>query len=455
MLDKLFINCTYPDFKAGEMKKGAVGIKEGRIEFVSSKPNDCYPESKETIDVKGNIISPGFIDIHMHEEDFLKEGYRYIVANMLLRQGVTTCVGGNCGNQRQRIKIFREGIDKLEGSPVNYMMLAGYNTIRSDCGVELYETPTENQKLQIKESILEEIENGAAGISFGLEYGPGITMDEMINAVDLLEDKGALVAAHYRHDSRRSIESIKEMIQLQNSIENPFQISHLSSCSAMEQMEEALEIINDAMAKDPRLNYDTYPYNAFSARIGTEVFAEGCFEEWNKSYDSIMLTDDPYRVKFCDEELFYKARREYPDMYAVAFVMEEPEIELAIVNANGMIASDATIFNGHGHPRAGGTFARVLGKYVREQNSLSLYDALRKMTILPAERMRLHQKGRIEVGCDADLVVFDKDEIIDKSTFEGILPPEGIIYVYVSGEVAVKGKEVVNEGLGEFMQPGR
>lgn len=454
MLDKLFINCVYPDFGEKAMKKGAVGIKGGRIEFISSGENG-YPEAEKVIDIDGNVLSPGFIDIHMHEENFIMEGYRYVVANMLLRQGVTTCIGGNCGNLRQGIKDFRDGIERLKGSPVNYMMLVGYNTIRTDCGVELYDHPSKEKQKLIDRRVLQEIENGASGISYGLEYGPGISMDEMIHSVGLFDDKGALVAAHYRHDSRRSIESIKEMIKLQDSIENPFQISHLSSCAAMGQMKEALEIINSAMDKDKRLNYDTYPYNAFSARIGTEVFAEGCFEEWNKSYDSIMLTDDPYRGKFCDRELFYKARNEYPDMYVVAFVMEEPDIEMAIVNENGMIASDATIFNSHGHPRAGGTFARALGKYVREQNSLSLYDALRKMTILPAERMRLHKKGRIEIGCDADLVIFNKETIIDKSSFEEILPPEGIFSVYIKGEIAVEGKEVINEGLGEFIEPGR
>ncbi|MDO4396450.1 MAG: amidohydrolase family protein, partial [Clostridia bacterium] len=143
---------------------------------------------------------------------------------------------------------------------------------------------------------------------------------------------------------------------------------------------------------------------------------------------------------------------EYPDMLAVAFVMNEDEIAAAIANKYGMVASDAIITNGNGHPRAAGTFPRVLGKYVREEKVLSLVDALRKMTLEPAKVLGLDKKGIIEVGADADLTVFDPDTIIDGATFQDLhIQPEGIDYVFIGGEMATKGKETINGRLGRFI----
>lgn len=463
MSEKLFINAKFPDFEANRMVWGEVGVSGGKIDYVHmssehEKPlpeqtNPALPPHGERIDVHGHVLSPGFVDIHMHEENFVEEGYKYIVSKMLLRQGVTTCVGGNCGNRRSSIKVFRNGLERLGGSPVNYMMLVGYNSIREEAGVPLFEKPTKEAWEAIRAKIEEDIAYGACGLSFGLEYGPGIHMEEMLRAVDLLPDKGTLVSAHYRKDATGALDSIREMIELQSKIENPFQISHLSSCSAMGQMREALEVIHEAIDKYPTLNYDTYPYNAFSTRLGTEVFADGCFEKWGKSYDSVLLTDDPYKGMYCNKELFERARKEYPNMYAVAFVMNEEDIKEAIIHEDGMIGSDATVKHGNGHPRAAGTFPRILGKYVREEKALPMIDALRKMSYLPAQRMRLYAKGKIAVHCDADLVIFDPDTIIDRATYEDLLPPDGIEAVYMRGERAVDKQTVLREDLGSFIEP--
>ena len=145
-------------------------------------------------------------------------------------------------------------------------------------------------------------------------------------------------------------------------------------------------------------------------------------------------------------------REEYPDMLAVAFVMNEEEIAAAIANPNGMVASDAIINNGNGHPRAAGTFPRVLGKYVREDKALPLIDAIRKMTLEPAKRMDLDQKGRIELGCDADLTIFNPDTIIDGATFSNLhIQPEGIEAVFIDGKLALKNKVTINNRLGKYI----
>ena len=193
-----------------------------------------------------------------------------------------------------------------------------------------------------------------------------MTTEEIIEAAGISDDEHLLVAAHYRADGERSIEAIEEMIDIQSHINKRFQISHLSSCSAMGTMKKSLEIINDYMAKDPILNYDTYPYNAFSTHIGSTVFDPGCLEGWHKDYKDLLLQGESYKNQPATKESFEDARKNYPDMLVVAIVMNEDAIADAISNPNGMVASEGIIANGNGHPRAAGTFPRVLGKYVRE-----------------------------------------------------------------------------------------
>ncbi|MCD1147811.1 amidohydrolase family protein [Peptoniphilus sp. KCTC 25270] len=452
-MDVLIKNCQYPDFLEGKMKKGNIALEEGKILWIKdSIHKEDEEEAENTIDGEGKVLSPGFIDIHMHEENFLIEGKEYIIANMMLEQGVTTCVGGQCGVLRQKVDDFRQIIEEMGGSPVNYITLTGYNTLRTVKGIGRHEQPTEEQLQELIEEVNLEIHKGSFGVSFGIEYDPGITLDEMLEVVWSIPDEEILVAAHFRQDGMGAIESIEEMIEIQNKIKQKFQISHLSSCSAMGQMKETLDRIEKGIEENPNLSFDMYPYNAFSTSMGSEVFSEGCFIHWEKDYEDILLTDEPYKNVRCTQEIFDECREHYPNMLAVAFVMNEEEIEMALAHKEGMIASDGIINNGNGHPRAAGTFPRVLGRYVREKGVLSMYDALRKMTYVPAERLKLSEKGRIEEGMDADLVLFDPETIIDCATYEDIsLKPEGIEYVWIDGQFAIKDGKVVNNRLGNYL----
>ena len=153
--------------------------------------------------------------------------------------------------------------------------------------------------------------------------------------------------------------------------------------------------------------------------------------------------------------MFEEIRRDDPKQYVVAFVMNEDEIADAIANPScGMVASDGIVREKSGHPRAAGTFPRVLGKYVREDKVISLIDALRKMTLAPAKRLELSDKGRIAVGCDADITVFNPDTIMDGATFDSLyIKPVGIDAVIVNGTLALEDSEIVNDRAGVFI-PG-
>ena len=451
MYDILIKGGKYPDFEAGTFIEGNVAINDGKI--VAVGPVDG--EAKRVIDATGRVVSPGFIDIHMHEEQFLEDGEEYIMSKLMILMGVTSALGGNCGVNRQPVDVFKGIIEKMGGAPINYMVLAGYNSERTKMKIDRYEPAKEEQVDQIIEILNSELKKGAYGISFGVEYDPGMTYEEVLKVMNGIPYDDLFVSMHYRDDSTGAIPSIHEMISFAKESGKVFQISHLSSCSAMGQMDEALEILNQAMKENPRLDYDTYPYTAFSTTIGSAVFDDGCFEQWNKAPEHILMVNGKYTGEFCTPETFAEIRRDDPDVHVAAFVMNEDEIAKAIANVEGgMIGSDGGVNRRKGHPRSGGTFPRVLAKYVREDKVISLIDALRKMTLTPAKRLSLDKKGRIAEGCDADITIFDPDTIKDGSTYENLyIKPTGIDYVIVNGQMAVDHNEIVNAKAGKFI-PG-
>ena len=447
MLDYLIKDGDYPDYKTNKIVQGNIGIKGKYIVYLGM----LEPAAKETIDASGMIVSPGFIDIHMHEEDFLKEGKHYDISNHMLEMGVTTACGGNCGHSRQPLRIFKHIVRELGGVPINYCMQSGYNNLRVDDGIGPFEKTTEKMREKYIRVLNEEIKEGSYGVSFGIEYDPGITFEEMIFISRVSDNPDHLFSAHYRSDTTKNLDSVKEMIRFSKEIKPRFQISHLSSCAAFSNMKDALYLIDKAMERDPGLNFDTYPYNAFSCTLGSTVFDEGFLDDWGKGYEDVLLLGEPYKNIRCTEEIFRKARKDYPGMLAVAFAMEEEDIRLAVKHKSGMIASDGLLRDGNGHPRAAGTFPRVLGRYVRDAKLMPMIDALRKMTLEPAERLRLFNKGRIEEGCDADITVFDPEAIMDRADFSYLEKPDGIKHIFIWGEPAMIEGEVINRRLGKFI----
>lgn len=453
MLDIKIVNGKIIDVENKKVIDGDLGIKDGKITDIGS----VLEEAKVVIDAEGKHISPGFIDIHMHEEDFsLTKKEEYDISDTMLSMGVTTCAVGNCGNNRQSIAELYDFI-KEKGNPVNYLTYIGHNFLRVGVGnTDIYKKSSKEQIEKMQKLVKEAIDFGAVGVSYGLEYCPGIDTEEAIAITKEIKGRDdLLLAAHYRKDAIHALDSIDEMAYIGKETKIPFQISHLSSCSAFGNMTEALNLIQNLADSGLDLMVDAYPYDAFSTFIGSAVFDDGCLETWKKSYDSIMLTEEPFKGMFCDKELFEKARKEYPKMLAVAYVMNEEEIIEALNHPLVMVASDGIYRNHSGHPRGAGTFPRVIGRFVRDQKVMEFFDAINKMTYMPAKRLKLKNKGLLKEGYDADITIFNYDTIIDNATFQDPqLKPEGIDYVIVNGKVAVEKGKTVSNTLGKFYKRG-
>ncbi|MBP1924198.1 N-acyl-D-amino-acid deacylase [Sedimentibacter acidaminivorans] len=451
MLDIKILNGKIIDIKNKKIIEGDIGIKESKIVEIGQVLSSAYVE----IDAKGNYISPGFIDIHMHEEDLLlTKKMEYDISQTMLNMGVTTCATGNCGNNRQSIRDLHDFIEE-KGNPVNYMSFIGHNYLRNQVGsTDIYKKSTKSQIEKMQSMVEDAINFGAVGVSYGLEYCPGIDIEEAISITKGIKGRrDLLLSAHYRKDSIYAIDAIKEMGQIGRETDIPFQISHLSSCSAYGNMTEALVTIDELVNSGLDLQVDAYPYDAFSTYIGSAVFDDGCLELWNRDYNSIMLAEKPFQGMRCNKELFEKARRDYPEMLAVAYVMNEDEIIQALNHPLVMVASDGLYRNHQGHPRGAGTFPRVIGSFVRDRKVMNFFDAIYKMTYMPAKRLGLKSKGLLEEGYDADIVIFNYDTIIDKATFEDPqLKPDGIECVIIDGKVAIKNKNLANNTIGKFIK---
>jgi N-acyl-D-amino-acid deacylase len=443
------INGKIPNFDEMKLEEKDVLIKDGKIEKIGK----IEEEADQVIDAKGKVVSPGFIDIHMHEEVIENVEDPYFTSYYELKMGTTTCVGGNCGNNRQSVKEFKDYIDK-NGAPVNYLSFIGHNYLRNQVGIEdRYRAATDEEIEKMKELIKETLPLGILGISYGIEYSPGIDFKELVEITKALDSKDYLLSAHYRSDGEKSVESIEEMVKISTESGVPMQIAHIGSCSAFGFMKETLDMIKEYQDKGADVMADCYPYDAFATFIGSAVFDDGCFERWDKTYSDILLTEEPMKNVRCDKETFEKARKEYPNMIAAAFVMREEEVIEALKAPFVFVGSDSLFRKDMGHPRGAGSFPRVLGRYVREMGELPLIDALWKMTLGPAERLSLSHKGQIKEGMDADITIFDPDTVEDGATFaEPTLPPVGISHVILGGKVAVENNEVKEGRLGRFIK---
>ena len=428
-------------------------LEDGKIKLVTRDE----PDADLIIDAAGKVVCPGFIDIHMHE-DFVGDDGRIedddqrSIFRCSLRMGVTTVLGGQCGINRYDPVKYLDLVDKY-GAPVNVALLVGHGYIREACGnKDKYGSVTSEELALMEKKIAEALHAGCLGVSYGMRYVPGLNRNEMIHTALPCVEKHKMIAAHVRDDAEGIFEATREFLDIAKKLAIPAQYSHIGSMAGFGQMKDFLAMVAEYKMNGVDVSCDCYPYYAFSTMIGATTYDDGWMERYHCGYDVIEMCEGKYKGQRCTKEIFEEERREHPEHLTVCYVMKEEDVDLALRTLNVMLGSDGIMNNGQGHPRAAGSFTRLFSEFVRK-GKLSLEEAIRMCTAMPAEKMGLRNKGNLRAGADADIVIFDPERIKDNATFENpTLPGEGIDYVFINGEIAAKDCCVINGALGRAVR---
>ena len=431
---------------AGVHEMRDLWVADGKIVSAADQPD-------RVIDASGKIVCPGFIDIHMHEDPVGADGQieayeESSVFSCMLHMGVTTAVAGNCGENKYHPADYLDLADR-SGLPVNVAMLAGHEYFRRRAGcTNRYDPATAKQITQMSREVREALERGCVGVSFGIRYTPGMDARELIQTAAACRGSGKLVAAHIRDDAAYVFDAGREFLDAGLALGTPLQLSHIGSMAGFGQMEDFLALVDDYRRIQPDIACDCYPYDAFSTALGSTTYDEGWKERYGCGYDAVELCEGPDKGQRCTEEIFNRQRRENPGCMTVCHVMRQEEVDLAYRHEAVMVASDSTLNQGQGHPRACGTFPRVLSRYVKN-GIFTLDEAIRRMTALPARQLGLPNKGGLSLGMDADLVIFDPKTVEDLASFEAPLtPPAGIDWVLVNGCPALENGRILERRAG-------
>lgn len=422
-----------------------VGIQDGSIAALSGQPLD----GQEVVDVTGLVVAPGFIDLHAHGQDPFSR-------DLQVRDGVTTALELESGVW----PVDEWYAEREEGWRMNFGATTSYGAARrtvfgSEQRSALYDAATPEQVDNVQEIVLAGLDEGALGVGLGLQYMPGATRPEIFRMFQTAAGRGVTVFVHVRYagilEPVSAIAAVQEMIADAAGSGGSVHIVHIGS-SGLEQVPVLLDMIGTARAGGVDVTTEVYPYTAASTGIGAAIFDPGWRERLGADYSDIEWVATGERL---DSASFEAYRRQGGTI--IAHVIPEDAMEHAVADPMVMIASDGVGFvDGRAHPRGAGTFSRVLGRYVRERGTLSLMDALEKMTIMPARRLEtvapdMARKGRVQLGADADLTVFDPQTVIDRATFaEPAQPSAGIPHVLVAGQFVVRDGELV-----EGVMPGR
>ena len=412
-----------------------IGILEGQVRAISGDNLD----GSRVIDATGLIVAPGFVDLHRHGQS--ERAYR-----LQVQDGVTTGLELEIGTPNAATWYAeREG-----GQLVNYGVSIGHIGVRARAmgdsvlgsgGITARQQSSPDQISETEQLIREGLAQGAIGVGFGTAYTPGATMDEIERMFSVAADLGVTAFVHMRG----GLEGLDSTLTAANNAAASLHIVHANS-SGGGNILEFLEMIQIAQDEGRDVTTEAYPYGASQTGIQSALFDD--WEIWDdERFERHQWVRTGERL---NRETFSKYREEGG---SVIIHGRTEEMTLAAVTSPlTIVASDG----GTGHPRGAGTFARILGRYVREQGALELMDALARMTILPTLRLEefvpaMETKGRIRVGSDADITIFDPETVIDRATYlEGSLTSDGIEYVLVNGI------PVVYEGeIAEGVRPGK
>jgi len=481
-----------------------VAVRGDRIVEVSPESLDAE-RAATVVDAAGKVVSPGFVDIHTHLDPLM----RLPGAESHARQGVTTALGGPDGSSPWPLGAYLDSAQAL-GLGINVGFTVGHNTVRREVlGLE-DRAPTATELERMRDMVARGMDEGAWGVSTGLKYLPGAfaELDEVVALSEVAARRGGFYTSHLREEGLGLMESVAEALEIGRRADIPVVLTHhkVVGQPMWGSSARTLAMIDSARAAGTDAMMDQYPYTASHSGITILVPAwamEGGTDELLARMEDPALADsilegiefniindrggnDLRRVQFSSvpwdsslegRTLYDWAVRDGLDptpatgarlvveavrrggANGIYHAMSEDDVEAIMAHPFTMIGSDGRLTRpgeGHPHPRWYGTFPRVLGLYAREKGVITLPQAVRKMTALPAERIGLRERGQVRAGWYADLVVFDPETVIDRSTFqEPHQYPDGIEWVIVNGRITVEDGRFRDVRAGRVLKRGR
>lgn len=421
-----------------------VGISGQKIVRISESPLT----GTKTIDAHGLVVAPGFIDLHQHGQDPDSQRLKAL-------DGVTTALELEIGapdvtaflqsKEGRSLINFGSSASHIAARAAAFQAPLTYPEIISKSGPATNNNVTPDQFRAIESRLEHEIAAGALGIGMGLQYTPGATRSEVIHVFGIAARHHIPIFVHVRSTGRiepgSSIESISEVIGAAAITGAPLHIVHINSMCLKDTV-ECLDMLAGARARGLDVTTEAYPYAAGMTYINSALFNPGWQEKLGISYGDLMLPDTGEHLT---KQRFDELHNSSESHLVVIFNNTEQADDAAVTNPLVMIASDGIT----GHPRNAGTYSRVLNRYVRSQHSLTLMDAIRKMSLMPAQRLesstlQARNLGRLQEGKTADIVIFDPEKIADRSTYAAATEPStGVRYLLVGGVLAIENGAVV------------
>ncbi|HEX5885836.1 MAG TPA: D-aminoacylase [Pyrinomonadaceae bacterium] len=502
--DLVITNARIVDGSGNPWFRSDVAIKDGRIARIGRRGELGPDTATRTIDAQGQILAPGFIDVHTHVESI----YNLPTAENFVRMGVTTLVTGNCGSSTTDVAEFL-GRNKEKVLALNLATLIGHGSVRRKVMGLGDRAPTPEELKQMESVVEQGMKDGAVGLSTGLIYVPGTyaKTDEVVALARVAAKHGGLYATHMRNEGDKVADAIRESIQIGEQAGLPVEISHfkISNKKLWGQTPMTLGLVREARARGLAVTVDQYSYTASStsleSRLPAWLRAGGLDEAKKRLADkatrerAISDTKDALKRSGFKDYSYAVVASYGPDksfngksiaeitkqvkkksdvasqieqmleMYEaggagmVYHSMGEDDVKRIMQEPFTMIASDSGVRQVDGsvpHPRGYGNNARVLGRYVRELKLISLEDAIRKMTSLPAQTFGFQDRGLIREGFAADIVIFDENTIIDQATFDKPHQfPLGISYVIVNGAPVLANDQMTEARPGVALRgPG-